>query len=64
MSVQDISVQSQALLNVKDSNKVFRLKFETYNIVNIKSSLYMDFLTCRRIGREWLFAGLNLKSHG
>ncbi|XP_062079508.1 protein MOR1-like [Humulus lupulus] len=45
MSVQDIVVQSQALLNVKDSNKV-QLKqaiFECFLLLNILTSNHLDF---------------------
>lgn len=45
MSVQDIAVQSQALLNVKDSNKV-QLKqaiFECLLLLNILTSNHLDF---------------------
>ncbi|XP_062093520.1 protein MOR1-like [Humulus lupulus] len=45
MSVQDIAVQSHALLNVKDSNKV-QLKqaiFECLLLLNILTSTHLDF---------------------
>lgn len=46
ISVQDIAVQSQALLNVKDSNKVIWLKFSVQNTACYSKGFMNNFSFC------------------
>jgi len=55
ISVQDIAVQSQALLNIKDSNKVFLAEIFTTHYLKSSKDLWLNFqFSCMQEGRERL----------